>query len=270
VKEKVYRAEDLIIQGWEQLRENQVLRVVPHVFNDNSNEVALLQILFKNKKIFAKLNKHQVYDILSFTEWVTSSFFSANLIPKFKKGGTTYVGPEDHLGNVILIEFAKADTYYLRYIETKEEIQLNKMIAALYRPALPLWKRLLTNDKRKPFNPDTIDEEAKAFENLKKELKQYIILFFIGCKEMLYNTYELFRNDEDEEGEVKKATHEKTFGWAGIIYDLAETPVFAGLEAAKKANLHTALIYLNKKAIENKKELERQRNQLKAHENKRY
>jgi hypothetical protein len=273
VKEKpTYRAEDIIINNWEELTPKQVLQVVPHVFNDNSNEVALLHILFKNKKIFTKLSNEQVYDILGLTEWVSSTLFKTNLIQHFKHGSKTYYGPETGLGNVTLIEFAKADNFYLMYLKTKEERFLNSMIACLYRPSKLFWgirKHFERGkDRRRKLNTDTIEEDASVFDDLKKELKQYVILFFMGCKESLYNTYyELFNSDD--EGEKVKAPNEKSFGWAGIIYDLAETLPFAGLEKAKQANLHTALIYLNKKAIENLKALEKAK-KTKPNENKNY
>lgn len=151
-------------------------------------------------------------NILSTTDFIFRSEklkFTKNLLPsiqvgrKFYSGGKFFVkefyhGPADRLGDISIDEFTFAFTSFSNYNRTGQEKDLNNLIAVLYRP---YNKNYLVDGLIKiPFNNRLIELHAQKTAKLKPEVKQAVLLFFMGCMENLQKRYpRVFRRAEKNE-----------------------------------------------------------------------
>ncbi len=194
-------------------------------------------------KLF-RCDDEQIYALSELTNFL----FEGNeltkwLIPSVRIGWKTYYGPSDNLINVSLIEFSKADTYYLKYLKTKDEAWLNKMIAVLYRPKkVPYRPKAIDFDGeiRQQYNGEHVAAREKKFTRLPIPTKKAILINYQGVRNNLEKCYpHVFRTR-------KKG---KNLGWAPIILELAGDK-FGNEERTAHSRLHTILIYMELVAVQ--------------------
>lgn len=168
--------------------------------------------------------------------------FTVNLFPVLKIKGRRYYGPASNLYDITLIEYAKAETRFIKYSETNDRKYLNELIAILWRPRKFFFFKRYKYDDRFINNADSISR-------LPEDITFSIFLFFYGCRNYIIQSFpHVFIKTEDD------ATTEN-FGWAGLINDLAGTK-FGDIDKTSDTYLYTILLYLEQCAmreIENRK-----------------
>jgi hypothetical protein len=200
-------------------------------------------VFFQMKKIYLKqLN-------LAHSFWFEKEpVLEKILIKSFKCGGRKYYGPDDGFANVVVMENAIADSYYINFHKQKKEQDLLICIAALYRPTnlyIRFMKALNGRDIRCSFNKETVERRAEKFKNLPQHLKEALLIQYQGTRNwVIEENKELFPGKTQQEI--------KNYGWAGIIYDLAGDKLGTTKEV-EKLNFPDTLLLLRKAEDDRKK-----------------
>ena len=156
-----------------------------------------------------------------------------------------YYGPAAGVGDIKTMEMATAADFLSAYHATQDVVNLNKLIAVLYRPTncfIRLIKLFNGRDVRYRFNSDTVDSRAYAIARLPLHVKQAILIMFTGY----LNTLEQCTPNIPRSGETNH------YGWVSIPWDLAG-PVLGDAEKVKKMYAMDALMWLDKECYDNKK-----------------
>jgi hypothetical protein len=140
-------------------------------------------------------------------------------------------------------QWASCDSYFILFLQEKEEKYLNKMIACFYLKV------------KQKFDASKIEQESQNFEKVAFEKKQLFLLWYMGNRERLTKKYTAIF---DGTGSASN----KNFGWAGILDDLSSD--ITKMEEVAEIELHTVLFSLNKKIVRNREtEQEYERNSKK-------
>lgn len=116
------------------------------------------------------------------------STLTRNIFPQLCAGKLKLIGPADGLTNITYKEFIHAENLHYQYLTTKNEDDLNSLIAVLFRPAnkeLNVQSPTYKGDLRQPFNDYQIDYYATFTAQLKPEIKQAILYYYQGCKGLI-------------------------------------------------------------------------------------
>lgn len=194
---------------------------------------------------FMQLSDEQITDLLGYkiVDFVMNgeNNLQKNHLPHFYALGKKYHGPADKLANVVLIEFALADTYYNRYWTTGDAKDLDMLIACLYRPAKDNLNTSSVNyngDKRQKFNQHLVNGIAGKISGLSLKKKLLIMLFFAGCRNTMEEMYPyLFKAKEENSKETGG-------GWNDLIVSLSNGDVTA-MEKVAETDLHTVFISMD-------------------------
>jgi hypothetical protein len=194
--------------------------------------------------------------------------FTKNFIPRICN---RYYGPQDALQDLNFAEYRMAHSYYTAYIESKNEDDLNHLIAVLYRPRKRFFrlKRLLPSydgQHRVPLtaksNPLFLEQRAADIADLPMAIRYGIFLFFSGCEEFLAKGSVTVDGKEIDfsilyEKSGDSGSDSPDIGLVGILYSLAETKVFGSIEETDGTGLYDIMIRLyqvvkQQKAMEEK------------------
>lgn len=183
--------------------------------------------------------------------------FTKNFIPKLKvKGGALY-GPADSMLDATFAEYRIAHGFFVDYIRTSADEDLNKLCAALYRPRIRWYfikKHLpsFSGAHRVPItsssNPLLFEKRVRSIARLPVALRYAIFLFFSGCEQFLatgtiqvdgkpIDLSIIYEKSED-------AGDSPDIGLVGILYSLAETKVFGSIEETDNQNLYDVMVRL--------------------------
>lgn len=246
-----------VASAWDELSQKQ-LYIIADVLHSKTllieGKIRLAVALLGVKmRMFLRFTASQVHDILPITEFILEeNKLTKNLISYLKVGSQRFYGPANLLANITIEEFGFADTFYTRYKESKKEEWLCRLFAALYRPQKADYdpkSDSYKGDIREDFNRHLVFNRARRFAKLKDNRKYAIFLFYEGCrKEIIQKHPHVFS---------KKKPTGKSFGWGGILVELAGNK-FGDHEQTKKANLFDVLGHLEMEAIKANKFKEEQ------------
>jgi hypothetical protein len=180
--------------------------------------------------------------------------FTRNFIPTICG---IYHGPQNAMQDVTFCEYRHAHRYYAAYLESRDENDLNHLIAVLYRPAKKglTFRRFFAGfdgQIRVPFtsryNPVILEARVKDIARLPMAIRYGIFLFFSGCERFLVNgsvkvdgkTIEFSSIYDQRDNEPSGAD----IGLTGILYSLAETHVFGSIEETDNQNLYDIMLRL--------------------------
>lgn len=112
------------------------------------------------------------------------------------------IGPSNGLGNITWAEFCAAQTAYSGYCHTKHPQHLHKLIAILWREAVPGLTPFSANyngDLRKPYNDFIADAHAVEIgKNWRANHITAALLFYEGCLNYIVARYaDLFASSKN-------------------------------------------------------------------------
>ncbi|MGB0521430.1 MAG: hypothetical protein ACPGJS_00650 [Flammeovirgaceae bacterium] len=180
----IYHNDQLPIpKAWNELSAQQLLGVAEILPSADSrvNKIKRLCALLHNGK-----PKQQLVIDWEDAQAITQFLFegidlTVNKLPKL---GNWY-GPADRLKHSSFAEFISADTTCMKYIETQEPADLDKLVAILYRkkrinvrPDAPDFN----GDLREAFNSHTVELRMKQLKRMDVAKKMAVLFFFAGCK----------------------------------------------------------------------------------------
>jgi hypothetical protein len=134
------------------------------------------------------------------------------LIPQVHAMNKIFHGPADQLKNLIVEEFAYADSHAATFLKTGKTDSLDKLIATLYRKKKPSPGE--TDDVREPFNPHGIEKRARIISKLKPEVKHAIFLQYAGNRAVLPKKFPAVFTQSNQ-------SRAKNYGWPAVINDMA-------------------------------------------------
>lgn len=182
-----------------------------------------------------------------------------NPLPTVRVGRKVMHGPDTALFNVTFGEYQVADDYFRRYMESREEGDLNALCAVLYRPGR---RGKVSGDAREEFDPHACLRRAGMFRKLSFEERFVILSWFSACDRYfkvgeievdgrVISLAPLFKRAGDPgEGEEPEG-----LGLTGILLGVAENGAFGTVEEVKRTNLYTVMLrlylwYLDNKRVE--------------------
>lgn len=165
-----------------------------------------------------------------------------NFFKTFKLKGKFWAGPDDLLTDISFAEFRTALEELNLYLENKEEKQLSRMLAVLYRP--------LKNKVKLVFSRESIGTHAKKLDKLPTWQRMAMLLHFTYCihhiksEDLLIEGNEinfsvLFPKPKADEEAKKTGT-----GWTGVLFGIAEKGIFGDIKKTDEANLFDVLLLL--------------------------
>jgi hypothetical protein len=242
------QAKDILFTSWEEIPLRKlpiILQLLPLIrwdihthWGNTYLKNFLLKQLFRSRKIYLKTTPEQRVDLYTHElEWMRELSPKFHL-PKLSIDGHTFTAPRDGMTDLRLEVLAEADTRLSRYMISERSEYLHAFIAAVYSSG-------------QAWDPDTLTTNAAILGKIEEWKKVSIIRSFVGAREVLTKSLpDLFpeqsRPSEDKEKKSKKIKAQDTGPlWDALIYDLAGTAGFPGVETAKRANAWEALSYLN-------------------------
>lgn len=172
-----YKGKDLNFpSSLNELTQEQFLFVASHFMNGfHKNEEELedlnefrLSLLHKLTGLtwpkFTNLSKDEIADMMTYTDFVFGDFdLDVCLFQKFKHKGRTYHGPDKQFERFTFLELGRADSYFVQYIQERDEESLLKLLAVLYRP------KHLFSRKKKEYTDEALDSSVKALAQVDKK-----------------------------------------------------------------------------------------------------
>lgn len=191
--------------------------------------------------------------------------FTRNFVPVIWCGKRKYYGPADALQDITFCEYRTAHSYFVSYLETKHEEDLDWLIAVLYRPRKPFHflRKMLpgyNGQQRVPFtalsNPILLEKRARKVASLPKAVRYAIFLYFSGCERFLATGKPVIDGREIDfsilyEGS-ERDPDSPDIGLIGILYGLAESKVFGSIRETDDQNLYDVMVRLYQVVKQNK------------------
>lgn len=191
-----------------------------------------------------------------------------NHFPQVKAGKVLLYGPSHLLADLTFGELRAAVEEMQAYFDSREEEQLSRMIACLYRPERKdweSWQRAENFDgrRREPFNRAKLDNLALITARLGQVERTAILLWFshalhyIQSEDLIISGREinlspLFPQPIREDSEPIRPD-QRGAGWTGVLFQLAEQKVFGEVDKADKTGFFDILVYMYEKHLENVK-----------------
>lgn len=253
--------------SWHELTPTQVYAIAPLLLGEPTiaNQYQLFEAICPEGILSAieELNEEELSLLLwqeEISEWWERAI-TEPIIPIIEHEQQAYQLPNPKFRCMVMVEYDFLETYYHEMTATgnyeglpvKPEI-ITKLIAAMCRPTRPYAETQAADydgEPRQKFNPETIAARAKAMQTLPIGIQAYCLLFFVGCRNFIANTYtSIFqKKDIDVENRLERfrAKNANPYGWKGVMFDLAETGLFGKFVETQYTSMHTILYYLQKK-----------------------
>jgi len=204
--------------------------------------------------------------------------FVKNLIPWFRMGiwRTKYVGPGSFFAGMVFAEFKDALAAADKFMQTGDEVWLDRLVAILYRRRVKgLWRKRREDDwdgkERRPYNPAIVEKDAERMKKAPMGVKFMAFLYMMGCLYML-------RTDADGQGiEIDgqacafsllfKNTHASQrssdgIGMMGVMMAMAESGVFGNIHETARADVWDVLARMYQLEMQ-RRDLEKEMNKKK-------
>lgn len=239
-------------ETWNELTGDQLVQVLQVLEKDWPAEKKLLRLvqrlagLSSRRFLFADVDEiAEYFYLLQFL--LEGNTLTKNLLPEYKG----FYGPADSLSNLLVKEYIYAESYYLAYKEQGSLLDLDNLVAVIYRPGKEHYDYQLNpdGDQRIAFNENLIGHYGSQLHHWSLEVKQAIVHWFEGCRLKMIEDYsDVFSGDG---GEPAKR------GMLSIVVGMAETATFGTFQQVEQLNLHTFMIGLSE-AVEKSRLMEQQ------------
>ncbi len=188
-----------------------------------------------------------------------------NHFPIVNISGTILYGPDHMLADLTFGEFRAAVEEMNEYFDSREEHQLSRMLACLYRPERKDYERVKTAEdfdgqRRQPFNRALIEDNALLLDKAPAVFRQGVLLWFtytidfiqrndlvLGGRQV--NFGRLFPRAKSEDTPAKQ----RGSGWTGVVYQIAKEGIFGTIRETDQAGLFDILLYMHDQDVENEK-----------------
>ncbi len=249
--QKVYVVDDLFFTSWDQLSDmvrtevfalHQELKVMEvGSVQYGYHLIQILRRLRKNWRLVDKINEAQAVDIFNDLAFLKTPWYN------FPKLTYKLITPDDYLARHTFQQFIYADNEFTTFLATQDNKYLVRLVATLYKQNGD-WL----------FDKEAVEGRAAYLRHRIKdwELKAVMFSYMHVRDKLMSRCKTLFPalSQTSPDGEVV-ATKVVPTGkmWLQLKHRLAETKAFAGMETAERANMYSALDYLEDIAQHNAK-----------------
>jgi hypothetical protein len=224
----------LVATAWNELSPRQLLRITrlhgQPFASDRALEDAFRRVLLQVPgRVLAKLNGVQRSELRHLVPVAflrnpsEASPLTEQLLPHLTRPlwrdplQRRYYGPRANFRNLRFAEFMFADAFFLRYLKTNDETQLDRLVAVLYRPQRRYYapnSPSYGGDRREDFNENLLDARAKRLAAVPHHVKYAVMLWYRGCRKALESRFEyVFTADNNNTA--------STGGWSDVLHQLA-------------------------------------------------
>jgi hypothetical protein len=268
------KASDILYTSWEDIplrKVKVILQVLPLIKWDQHRSESntylknfLLKQLFRSKKIYLQTTAEQRVDLFTYDITWVKEFGTTFPIKAYNIGGTMYHAPETQLTDLSVERLMEADIALFRFIRSEKTSYLDHFLAMLY-----------TSKGFDSAQPDRRVTLSVSTENLSKQIPTHesiaIIRSFIGSFDLLRKQcrtlFPVIASDEGAKQSPKTAkdrssprSEDPARAWQRLLFEIANTPGYPGMEAAKNALAWEALPYMNHEQEKIQRESERLKN----------
>lgn len=248
------KASDILYTSWEEIPLHKVrliLQILPvirwevhHHWGNTYLKNFLLKQLFKSRKIYLKTTAEQRVDLFTHEIGWIQDFSTTFPIPSYKLKGKTFLAPAQMLADISVERLMEADIALFRYIHSEKKSYLGHFLAMLYiLPGVDL-------------SDEVLSENAELLLQIDEKEKIAIIRSYLGSFEALRKECQtLFPSEDnpssrgrDDRGDLKRESRkpkDPAPNWKKLLFELANTPGYPGMESAKSAPAWEALPYMN-------------------------
>lgn len=225
----------------------QVLQIIDSKYSDEKKRLRLVQRLAGlNNWRFLFANVDELAEYFYLIQFLMEgNTLTKNLLRDYKG----FHGPADSLSNLVVKEYIYAESYYLAYKEQGSILDIDNLVAVLYRPGKENYNRKLNpdGDVRTAFNEHLIGHYGAKIHHWPLEVKQAILHWFEGCRLKMIEDYsDVFSG----EGGVPAKR-----GLLSIAVSMAEATTFGSFQDVEVLNLHTFMIGMSE-AVEKSRQIE--------------
>lgn len=246
-RREAIRVGDLFHTSYESLAPEQFLQLIQLKDIRDKEErpehrafvsTSMLRVVCKNLKRFPDIRQDQLidcFDILNFIDEPYTGF----IVKSFRHAGKVYAAPARNLDDATFYQVVESDAEFTRYLVTQEEKDLDKFCLKLYRP---------------------VDDPGSPAGELDSVAAHTIFYNYAACRNHFTGIAENLFPPPDNDTDKKETDRNNIFTgpmWLDLLYSLADTPAFQGIDKAKTANFYEALLYLDKRAKDNREMKER-------------
>ncbi|MDT8394249.1 MAG: hypothetical protein RQ761_10410 [Bacteroidales bacterium] len=229
---------------WHELSQEQFMHLSLYFENplpDLKDKIMLLKkCLDLRGYVFYGFDHYQVHMLLPLFDWMENIAFNKVFIERFNAGGMDFYGPKDGFENLSFDEFIVADTYFVRFLNSKDLGDLFRMAYALYRPMDPAGTRALINEV-------DLDQHRDQISKINPHLLLAIVFNYRIVRRWIEQAYPLvFPGTASDEATQKHQKKIPTPKWTKVRSQLAGD-VIADIPRIGKLPLHTVLHALSER-----------------------
>lgn len=191
-------------------------------------------------------------------KWEIMPTGTKNTIPGFRKRNiwrTKLYGPGDFLHDMTFAEYKDALAASMKYMETSEDVWLDRLTAILYRKKRPHLKKAMVapdfdGKTRIVYNAGRVEKDMRAMKRVPIGIKYMALMYMMGCLWNLKNNaggIEVDGNRIDFSilfagRKHSDETSESGLGMVGIMMALAESGVFGTIKDVANADVWDVLV----------------------------
>jgi len=247
---------------YNELSKRQLLRIAKVQLSETSTlrkRVLFLKILlWKNNAFFKRLPDAGIADLLLLTDFLfekdkdtyvlSAPKITKQLIPFVRIRFTKYYGPGDLLNNISVMEWGRAEKYFLRFHKSHSVEDLNNLVAVLYRP-LDKNKKITdkdyNGDMRLKYNDFTHFNRVKHFARMDITTRHAIFMYYTACRDAIFKSKKYAEVFDGQESKTIKSNTD--FTWIDFIMDLSGKNFDdKSIDTLADSLLHTVLYKLNR------------------------
>lgn len=185
---------------------------------------------------YIKMNIIQRHEVENAYNWIFAEHFTIeNKIKSFKIDGVEYYGYDNNFENIKVEEWMVADSAARKYQREKSVADLNKFIAALYRPHRT--DGVKHGDPREIFDEYKCQAAEAAIEKLAPKYKYAILLNYAAIRSKMV---------KDFPNVFKGKAKGRDFGIPGMVHDMAGPELGTVHEIQKKWFIRNLLFIAEK------------------------
>lgn len=165
---------------------------------------------------------------------LTSNLLTKQVLKQYKG----FYGPADGLSNLKMGEFIFSEHYYMKWAESREETDLDQLVAVLHRPAKRGYnfKKNAEGDPRVPFNENLCEYHSKKIGKWPLAVKMAVVTHYEACRQQWIEA-----NPDVFGGGVESAK----YGLLSIMRGVAKSGVHGDFDKVQYKEVPMILIELN-------------------------
>lgn len=219
-----------IPENWNEMSQKQVKRICQLLYAPKMDiyrfRILAVKHIFSLSWLQILMIRERLVDLFQFVKFIEdANLLTRNPYPSIKIGFIKLYGPLGDFSTLKAEEWTEADTAFMEYNQSREDKDLDRFLAVLYRPRQkdmgpdhPKWQ----GDYRLPYNEHTVNYRAKILAKLDKSVKTVIVTWYMACRTEWETVFErVFR----ESGEMGM----ENFGWQETVQKLSGS-TFGDLE----------------------------------------